>query len=116
MSEDKRETSNRFLVGIDNLLGHWLALDVDDHIDHDVVDNDDDDVGDIVDCDVVEHEADNLVVPLRTDDTDGKDGHRPRTDHAPTSPTHVFSTVHFTGGAFYDRASFNSAFYESAFH
>ena len=38
------------------------------------------------------------------------------TDHAPTSPTHVFSTVHFTGGAFYDRASFNSAFYESAFH
>ena len=114
MSEDKRGGSNKSLVenSIDNLLGQGLALDVDDHIDHGVVDNDDDDVGDIVDCDVVEHEADNLVVPLRTDDTDGKDG----TNHAPTSPTHVFSTLHFTGSAFYGRASFNSAFYESAFH
>ena len=105
MSEDKRETSNRFLVehGIDNILGHWLALDVDDHIDHDVVDNDDDDVGDIVDCDVVEHEADNLVVPLRTDDTDGKDGHQPRTNK---------SNTRFSNSAFYGRCILRQSIFQ----
>ena len=94
MSEDKRRTSNKFLVkhGIDNPLSHWLALDVDGHIDHGVVDNDDDDVSDIVDCDVVEHEADNLVVPLRTDDTDGKDGQQPRTYQ---SNTRFFNTAFY---------------------
>ena len=105
MSEDKRRASNKFLVkhSIDNPLGHWLAQDVDDHLG--VVDNDDDDVGDIVDCDVVEHEADNLVVPLRTDDTDGKDGRRPRTNTRFFNTafngrciftTEHLSTVHFT--------------------
>ena len=102
MSKDKRRTSNESLVEnfIGNPLGNWLALDVDDHID-----NDDDDVGDIVDCDVVEHEADNLVVPLRTDDTDGKDGRRPRTNTRFFNTafngrciftTEHLSTVHFT--------------------
>ena len=105
MSEDQRRTSNTFLVkhGIDNLLGHWLALDVDVHIDHDVVDNDDDDVGDIVDSDVVEHEADNLVVPLRTDDTDGKDGHQPRTYK---SNTRFFTT------AFYGRCILRQSIFQ----
>ena len=103
MSKDKRRTSNESLVEnfIGNPLGNWLALDVDDHIDHGVVDNDDDDV----DCDVVEHEADNLVVPLRTDDTDGKDGRRPRTNTRFFNTafngrciftTEHLSTVHFT--------------------
>ena len=108
MSEDKRETSNRFLVdhGIDNLLGHWLTLDVDDHIDHGVVDNDDDDVGDIVDSDVVEHEADNLVVPLRTDDTDGKDGHRTHTHQ---------SNTRFFNSAFYGRCILRESISQQCF-
>ena len=86
------------MVLIISLVTHWLAQDVDDHIDHGVVDNDDDDVGDIVDCDVVEHEADNLVVPLRTDDTDGKDGHRPRTNKSNTRFFQhcILRAVHFT--------------------
>ena len=96
MSEDKRGTSNESLLenGID-----WLALGVDDHQDHGVVDNDDD-VGDIVDCDVVEHEADNLVVPLRTDDTDG---HQPRTYN---SNTRFFNT------AFYGRCILRQSIFQ----
>ena len=103
MSEDKRRASNKSLVenGIDNPPGHWLAQDVDDHLG--VVDNDDDDVGDIVDCDVVEHEADNLVVPLRTDDTDGKDGHRPRTNK---------SNTRFSNSAFYGRCILRQSIFQ----